>query len=179
LRDLLARVFLQNKEVTHLIQCGALDGLGPSRAALLAEADDVARAGSVRQMAFDFARDTAVPPETAAQRLAWEQNILGQPVTVFPLALVAESRDEAIPLRRLPELLNRPVTTVGVRLPGWTGGSGFFLGDGDTFIVVKVSKSAAGKGKRPLWQPLRMRGRWRSDEWGSGWFQAEEMALLD
>jgi DNA polymerase-3 subunit alpha/error-prone DNA polymerase len=179
LRDLLARVSLQNKELTHLIQGGALDGLGESRAALLAEAEDVARAGSIAQMAFNFARDTAVPPETAAQRLAWEHHILGQPVTVFPLVLVAGSRDGAIPLRRLPEFPNQSLTIVGVRLPGWTGGSGFFLGDGDTFIIVKLGKSAAGKGKRPLWQPLRLSGRWRSDEWGGCWFQAEEMALLD
>ena len=38
LRDLLQRMSLQSKEVTHLIQCGALDGLGASRAALMAEA---------------------------------------------------------------------------------------------------------------------------------------------
>jgi hypothetical protein len=31
----------------HLIQCGALDGLGKSRVALLAEAEEINRAGSV------------------------------------------------------------------------------------------------------------------------------------
>src|SRR5690606_18582293 len=36
--DLLNRVPLARKEWTHLIQAGALDGLGESRAALLAEA---------------------------------------------------------------------------------------------------------------------------------------------
>jgi len=37
LRDLLSRVALQDKEAQHLVQCGALDGLGASRAALLTE----------------------------------------------------------------------------------------------------------------------------------------------
>ena len=40
LRDFIERVPMQAKEVQHLIQCGALDGLGESRAALLAEAAD-------------------------------------------------------------------------------------------------------------------------------------------
>ncbi len=38
LDDLLERVSLQTKEIIHLIQCGALGGLGRSRAALLAQA---------------------------------------------------------------------------------------------------------------------------------------------
>ena len=37
LADLLQRAALQNKEAVHLIRCGALDGLGNSRAGLLAE----------------------------------------------------------------------------------------------------------------------------------------------
>jgi DNA polymerase-3 subunit alpha len=36
-RDLAMRVPLQHKELAHLVQCGALDGMGESRAALLAE----------------------------------------------------------------------------------------------------------------------------------------------
>ncbi|MDQ1300904.1 MAG: polymerase subunit alpha, partial [Chloroflexota bacterium] len=39
LGDLLGRVELQAKELMHLIQCGALDGLGASRAAMLQEAE--------------------------------------------------------------------------------------------------------------------------------------------
>jgi hypothetical protein len=58
--DLLSRVELQKKEITHLIQCGALDGLGDSRAALLAEAADVARAGSAHQLGFDLGLKAAV-----------------------------------------------------------------------------------------------------------------------
>jgi DNA polymerase III subunit alpha len=86
-RDLAVRVPLQEKELRHLIQCGALDGLGASRAAMLAEAGEMARAGSALQMAFAFGAPD-VPAETPAERLTWEQRILGQPVSVHPLALL-------------------------------------------------------------------------------------------
>jgi DNA polymerase III subunit alpha len=175
LRDLLDRVSLQSKEAIHLIQCGALDGLGDSRAALLAEADQARRAGSSRQLAFAYAAPS-VAVETAAERLAWEQHILGQPVSVHPLALVAGSLKESIPLLRLPQTRGRLVTVAGVRLPGWTGTQGFFLGDGQTFLIVKGDRSL--KSPRP-WQPLRLRGRWRSDEWDSVWFQAETVETID
>jgi DNA polymerase III alpha subunit len=148
LRDLLQRVSLQSKEAQHLIQCGALDGLGESRAALLAEAEEIRRAGSALQMAL-FAR-TDVLPEPAAQRLAWEHYILGQPISVHPLEVVAGRLPECLPLRRLPELSGRRVTVAGVRLPGspaldtagasGTGGQGFFLGDGDAFVGVRGSE---------------------------------------
>ncbi|MEZ4718227.1 MAG: DNA polymerase III subunit alpha [Caldilineaceae bacterium] len=82
-RDLLLRVELQAKEVRHLIQCGALDGLGASRAAMLAEAGDLSRAGSAAQMAFDFGAP-AVPPEDVAARLDWERHILACPSASTP-----------------------------------------------------------------------------------------------
>ena len=78
LRDVLSRASLQPKEVLHLIQCGALDGLGSSRAALLVEAEAIRRSGNAWQLTFDFAAPD-VPPETPAQRLAWEHHLLGQP----------------------------------------------------------------------------------------------------
>jgi len=172
--DLVARVPLQHKELLHLIQCGALDRLGASRAALLAEAAEAERAGSALQMAFDFGRQE-VDPETPAQRLAWEQHLLGQPVSVHPLQLVAERLPEHLPLRRLPEWAGRRVAVVGVRLPGWTGGQGFFLGDGDTFVTVRGDRSA----KAPLpWQPLLVRGQWLTDEWGASWLRAKQIERL-
>ena len=54
LRDLLARVELQPKETRHLIQCGALDGLGDSRAALLAELRSLGRAGQCAATGLAF-----------------------------------------------------------------------------------------------------------------------------
>jgi DNA polymerase III alpha subunit len=172
LRDLMRRVPLQPKEVRHLIQCGALDGLAESRAALLTEAEDVGRAGSALQMAFDFGRPEVLP-ESSAQRLAWERHTLGQPVSVHPLELVEERLAEYLPLRRLEEFPGRQAVTAGVRLPGWTGGQGFYVGDRETFVVAKGGSSLKAP---PPWQPLLLRGRWLSDEWGMSWLQVEEMA---
>jgi DNA polymerase-3 subunit alpha len=169
LRDLLRRVPLQHKEAIHLIQCGALDGLAESRAALLAEAEEIQQAGSALQLPFAFAR-SVVAPKPPAQRLAWERHLLGQPVSVHPLEGV--QLPDHVPLRQLPEMAGQRVTTAGVRLPGWTGGQGFFLGDGETFVVAKARSA---DGMPPPWQPLLVQGRWQSDEWGSAWLQVEEM----
>jgi hypothetical protein len=169
LADLLERVALQPKEVNHLIRCGALDGLGESRAALLAEADEILRAGSARQMAFAFARQTAVPPESPADRLAWELELLGLPISVHPAELVQPPSNHC-PIRHLPQSRGQLVTLVGTRLPGWTGGKGFFFDDGDDYVIVQGME----KGGAPLWEGVAVNGRYRQDEWGGGWFQAAE-----
>ena len=171
LRDLLRRVSLQDKEVSHLVQCGALDGLGESRAALLAETGEIRQAGSALQMTLGFAAPE-VRAEPAAQRLAWEQHLLGQPVSVHPLEVVADRLPPHLPLRRLPEEPGQRVTVAGVRLPSWTGGQGFFLSDGDAFVTAR--RDAPGGAPAP-WQPLVVRGRWMADEWGTAWLQVEEI----
>ena len=169
LHDLLDKVSLQAKEITHLIQCGALDGLGESRAAMLADAEEILRAGSARQMSFGFGMETAVPPESLAQRFEWENHLLGLPMSVHPLDLV-----EKLPIRQLPEYLGRRVTLAGTRLPGWTGGQGFFLDDGDSYIIVR----GLDKEKPEIWEPIVINGRFRQDEWGTTWFQAESAKLV-
>jgi hypothetical protein len=166
LRDLLTRVPLQTKEIHHLIQCGALDGLGESRAALLADAESIGRAGSARQMAFDFGEATAVPPENAAQRFEWEMFILGMPISVTPLDLVPQSK--GVPIRDLPQTSGKRVTVTGYRLPGWTGGKGWFLCDRDSFIIAQSKEKP-----KPWEEVVVVYGRYRSDEWGGGWFQIE------
>jgi DNA polymerase-3 subunit alpha len=171
LRDLLARVTLLSKEVTHLIQCGALDGLGESRAALLAEVAELDRSGGPQQLALPFDR-AVVPPESPAQRLAWEQTVLGQPVSVHPLKVIADRLPEHVRLAQIPSLAGRSMAVAGVRLPGWTGGQGFYLGDGETFVIAKGGQSL----KAPsAWQPMVLRGRWLSDEFSTGWFQVDEI----
>ena len=113
--------------------------------------------------------------ETPAQRLAWEQELLGWPVSVTPLALLAGPLPtEAVPLDRLAERPGLNVLAAGFRLPGWTGGPGFFLGDGRTFVVVRIGR----KEKAPAaWRPLLVRGRWAVDEWGGSAFQAAQIAF--
>ena len=176
LRDLLRRVELRPKEIDHLIRCGALDGLAESRAALLAEAGQVRHAGA-GQMTFEFA-GPEVPAETLRQRWDWEAELLGLPVSAFadPLALVRDRLPAHGSLAELPDSRGRPVTVAGVRLPGWTGGQGFFLSDGTMFVIVKGDKAA----KSPAaWQPLSVRGRWIGDGWGTFWLQADQMAPIE
>jgi hypothetical protein len=136
------------------------------------EADEVLRAGSALQMAFPFAQPH-VPPESPAQRMAWEQRLLGQPITVHPLELVADRLPKYTPLRQLPKSPRSRVTVAGVRIPGWTGGRGFFLGDGETYIVIQGTDSPPAP-----WKPLALRGRWVGDEWGALWLQVEEMEFI-
>jgi hypothetical protein len=119
-------------------------------------------------MSFAFAQPE-VEAETAADRLAWEQRILGQTVSVHPLELVREKLGKVLPLHRLPKTRGRSVVVAGVRLPGWTGSQGFFFSDGDTYITVRGDKTL--KAPKP-WQVVVINGRWVEDKWGTGWLEA-------
>jgi len=175
--DLLARAGLSLKEMGNLVRCGALDGLGESRAAMLDATGAAGRAGSPNQMRFDFADVSAVQSETAVDRLSWEMEILGRPASVHPLELVRRDKDD-LGVRRLRETRGRLATALVVRIPGWPGGAGFFMGDGDDFAIARPVKALADeKTRRPTWQPLRLSGRWRVDEWGGGWFEFETYEL--
>jgi DNA-directed DNA polymerase III PolC len=178
LRDLQQRVPLQRKEIAHLIQCGALDGLGESRTALLAQAKEIERAGSALQMTmFDqqVFPGTHVASESLAQRLGWERRLLGYPVSALaePLKLVADRLTGCVPLRSLPETGGQPVTAAGVRLPGWTGGEGFHLWDGETWIVARARELQRSP---QSWMPVLVHGRWLSDEWGVSWLQVAKVS---
>lgn len=156
LRDLQQRVSLRAKEVQHLVQAGALDGLGPSRAALLAEGEDVTRSGSVRQLEFAFERPL-VAAESAAQRLAWERHLLGLPITETPLTALASPHDRLGSLADFRMQLGQSVSAEVYRVPGWTGGAGFFISDGRDIIVARLQT-----GEPPLvWQPVVVQGRLR------------------
>ncbi|MCP4544124.1 MAG: DNA polymerase III subunit alpha [Chloroflexi bacterium] len=181
LRDLVGRVSPQTKEVTHLIQCGALDGLGESRAALTAEAEEIERAGSVLQMSLfggGVLGQSDVKSESWRQRIAWEKHLLGYPVSALdePLKLVENQLPERVSLRRLPEMVGRTVTVIGVRLPGWGRGESFYLWDGETWVTVRLNKSQK---RPPSWEPVLLRGRWIGDEWETYWLQVIEMRTLD
>lgn len=169
LRDLLARVPLRRKEVLHLIQCGALEGLGRARGAQLAEMEAVDWAGDARQLAFDFVTDSG-ESVSLRQCLQWEVEILGLPMSAHPLALLDAEIGDCAPLSLLPEKRGQRVCTAAVRLPGWSGGKGYYVGDEKTFVLAREEGRQA---PRP-WQPLRLWGRWQEDEWGMGWFVVEE-----
>jgi hypothetical protein len=67
------------------------------------------------------------------------------------------------------------VTVAGFRLPGWTGGQGFYLGDGHTFVLAKGNEALKSP---PPWQPVLLQGRWLSDEFGTNWLQVNKMTKL-
>ena len=173
LRDLMMRVNFQTKELLHLIQSGGLDGLGESRAAMLAEAEGIKASGSESQMSFGFTSQP-VPRESAKQAMDWEMAVLGQPISVHPLDLV-KGLPEFIPHRELFEHEGERVSLVGVRLPGWTGGGGFFFGDRDTFVMVRGDDSL----RLPeAWKPVHLIGRWQSDGMDTFWVQVESIRIL-
>lgn len=170
LQDLARRVLLQPKELTHLIQCGALDGLAAHRAELLDQADDIRRAKNLQQMSFGFESVDSPPEESRADRLSWEQHLLDYPVTVHPLDIVALPQANFVPLSELNKHPGQRNHVVGVRLPGWTGTGGFYLGDRRCYVRAGFSQKR--KNPRP-WHPLHLTGRWLLDEWGGGWFQID------
>jgi len=171
LGDLLARVPLQHREIEHLIQCGALDGLGASRSALLAQLPG-ARRGAL-QLAFDFAGE-AIQPESGQQRLAWEQQVLGFPMSQHPLALM-QPRAGVHTLTQVMDQPGRMMRVAGVRMPGWTGGEGFYFGDEQTYVLAIPADASVPLPR--LWQPVTLAGVWRKDDWGRAWLEVSAEAL--
>jgi DNA-directed DNA polymerase III PolC len=188
LADLLRRVPLQNKEAVNLIRCGALDGLGRSRAALLAELARIER-GGLAQIGFAFLAEEG-EDDTVSERLAWEEQLLGLPVSVHPLAALSPApegftvssflaRMQAVDAAtgRHAALRGRGplVTVAGVRLPGWTGGAGFFLADEHSYLVAEGPR---GQRSPKPWQPVEVVGRRQIDEWGGEKLQFESLRVL-
>ena len=137
--------------------------------------------GNVLQMSFDFA-EPQVAAESKAERLGWEKQILGMPVGVNPLDLVRDRLPVTTPLADLVQSPGKPVTIAGYRLPGWTGGPGFFLGDGTAFVIVKTSERGRGGEKTkapPPWVPLVLQGRWVGEAYGTCWFEASGISAME
>jgi hypothetical protein len=61
--------------------------------------------------------------------------------------------------------------TAGVRLPGWTGGEGYyFCNENDYVIAIPADEKAP---LPPLWEPAIVTGRWLEDDWGRAWLEVE------
>ncbi len=178
--DLLGRVPLSAKEIDHLARCGALDGLGASRAALLQHAAGAAgRAGGAGQMSFDFMNVSAVQAETAADRVSWETEILGRPVSVHPLRLARARRggrglaafagvagQRAVRLRRCACPVGRAARASSPGMATRSSSPG------------RTRRWPPQKVRWPSWRPMRLRGRWLTDEWDGGWFEVEAYEML-
>lgn len=171
LSDLMARVPLREKEITHLIKVGALDGLVHSRAQGLADLETILANPSVMQRSFDFMSGRTVPAEPASLRFRWERELIGMPLSVNPLDLTDCDLRIGTSLRRHAQVEDEEIETCVYRLPGWLRGSGYFLTDGEDYVRVRVDESIPEVHARPpVWRPIRVQGRWLTDEWGGGWF---------
>ncbi|MGC9395699.1 MAG: DNA polymerase III subunit alpha [Anaerolineae bacterium] len=170
--DVLTRLALQDKEIDHLIRCGAMDGLGERRAAMLAAAALTRRAGSAQQMAFAFAQPPA-QPETVAQQWAWEKRLLGYPLHALQawLPQLAAQFPTATTLSHLLTGPGQPGVVAGARLPGW-GRGGFYVWDG---IAWALAKCVTGLATPPPWEPVILHGRGLHDTWGMEWLQIEQV----
>jgi DNA-directed DNA polymerase III PolC len=129
LGDLLHRVGPRRVEAENLIKSGALDGLGPSRKALLAEFDGK-KPGQPLQLAlpWDEAPDAGTSEDVtssdegaAVEDLAFEIETLGWPVSAHPLApfaavLAAQGAVRSDELARLP---GQRVMVAGARMKLW------------------------------------------------------------
>lgn len=159
--DFVRRVPCREKELHHLIKCGALDGLGSSRNGMLG-------VKQVENQMRLFGAETAaadVEPDTPEQNCAWEIELLGMPFSVRPQELL--DVDGAVPISGLAQTAGRRVKTVGWKLPSYTGGKGFYISDGEGLIL------AWDKVNRPprSWEPAVFVGEWKQDRFGGEWFQ--------
>jgi hypothetical protein len=148
----------------------------------LADWEKVDRSGSAGQMAFAFHDAVVAYEESIAERLAWEKRLLGWSVSVTPLDSLRDRLGKAVPLRQLGQKKGQKVVIAGYRLPGWTGGEGFYLGDGQSYVVVKPDRAMKVRqsSRTPkTWQVVGVRGRVVTDEWDDHWFAAEAIHPIE
>ena len=87
------------------------------------------------------------------------------------IALAQSANKKGLTLAQIEERQGQPVQFAGYRLPGWTGGKGFYISDGVRYaIAIPTGNSATPRS----WSPIQMTGRWLVDEWGGGWLQIEK-----
>ncbi|MGD8822102.1 MAG: hypothetical protein PVG63_03290, partial [Anaerolineales bacterium] len=180
LRDLMIRVPMMDREIENLIKAGALDGFGPSRNDLLREAGTIRRSGSPLQTSFGFFSPDVPTVESPAQIFAWELDLIGMPISVQPLQIVAVERNDITPLKAFQQHQPGAVRVVGARLPGWGGGSrGFLFSDGAGMIQVHLDQRRIRRRQRiAAWKPLLLEGEWRQDSWGGAWLELERYEYL-
>jgi len=130
-RDFGRRVEAQAEEMESLLRVGAFDGFGRKRTELFWEIQEVVREkeeGSRQNEEFYFMRETAAATSafrllpsaflsepSRRERLEWERDLLGFPVSDHPLALHEDVAWETYcPVNRLSEHVGRRVVTCGL-----------------------------------------------------------------
>jgi hypothetical protein len=136
----------------------------------LADAGASHSGGDGGQLAFSFVAQ-AVAAEGAAQRIAWETRLLGLPVSLHPVEAVSARPPSQLTLAQLANTRGASVSVAGTRLPGWTGGKGWFLADAEHYVIAMPPK---GMTNPKPWRAIEVRGRWCNDEWGDCWLAIDE-----
>lgn len=175
--DLAQRVPMQAKELEHLIEGGALDGLGASRGAMLGDVTRIRRAGSAQQMAFDLGEAPAVT-DTISQQVLWEKQVLGYPLRSVRLGLaqLRSLHPECVHVMRFDQQLGQRVKVLGVRLPGWGRRNQFYVWDGSGWVLARLPE---GLLTAPSWEAVELVGRAVRDRWGGMWLQTESIQRLE
>ena len=104
----------------------------------------------MQQMTFAFVAQQ-VAAETAAQRLAWEQHILGSRSACTRSILQAPAG--CVALGSGARSSAPAVQVLGIRLPGWTGGKGLFLADQTHYVIAIPPRSINNPAP---WEPVRI-----------------------
>lgn len=172
LDDLRQRVPMQDKELLHLVRCGATRGLQSTLLQQLAQLERGQSPKESQQMRFAFAapvndseRQSAAIP--LAQQLAWEIQLLDFPIAIHPLRCITLP-DDCLALQAAIQRPKETVVTAGVRLPSWDS-SGFLLGD-DAIFVRAVFPRSQPQTKPNRWQPVGLEGQWHQDRFGNAAF---------
>ena len=119
LDDLLHRAKPRLAEAENLVKAGALDGLGPGRKAMLAELEG-RRPGAPLQLALPWGREPE-EQDSELERLAFEVEMLGWPVSAHPLSPFASTLAEQGVVRssRVAEQTGRRIAMAGARMGLW------------------------------------------------------------
>ncbi len=170
LSDLRQRVALQSKEIVHLVQSGALDGLGTNRNSMLQQAQQHAPAGQLSFGFIDVVADESAESslgESAEKRAQWETRLLGFPISQNP------AQGKAQPIAEQPVSNGKSATICGMRLPSWRGG--FLLSDGSGIVEVMLPKGNRFQPPK-RWSVATVSGFWRVDEVGTSWLEATNIS---
>jgi len=119
LEDFLTRVQPLHVEAVNLVKAGALDGLGSPRAMLMVLDQAKWRGRHSAQMGLTLPTPAAAAAEQTLQDQAdWQREVLGWPVSVHPLQLLASelSMHAVTHSDQLPQAVGQEVALAGIRL---------------------------------------------------------------
>jgi DNA polymerase III alpha subunit len=191
LDDLLRRVRPRRVEIENLIKCGALDGLGSSRARLLAELEGRSP-GQPMQLALpwgDTLNGGKVPKSLEASRtgtltqdLAYEIETLGWPVSAHPTAPFAEqiAAQGAVRSDQLGDMAGNRVLVTGARMSLWGRRRGSLVLEDESGLldVRQPSRGGLPPGSLGRLGPYQVWGRVQVDQSGDVTLLAERIKPL-